>query len=166
MNQQERSDRELCDVVDQSGTRTGGTVERGTKLGSNEFYPVVHVWIRDDNHNYLIQQRGLHLESGPGVWATTVGYVVSGEESIDAAIREVQEELKIKLMPVYLNHIDRHVLDNRLEDVWMAEASRDALGTPIPGEEVEAYKWVSRKKLEELVNQGEMFRYSYHGKFF
>ena len=157
---------ELCDVVDKSGNRTGRTVERGTKLGSDEFYPVVHVWIRDDDHNYLIQQRGPHLESGPGVWATTVGYVVSGEESIDAVIREVKEELGIQLLPGHLKRIDRHVLDNRVEDIWIAEAPRDALGTPIPGEEVADYKWVSRDKLEELVNRGEVFRYSYHGKFF
>jgi len=157
---------ELCDVVDQSGNRTGRIVVRGTTLGLNEFYPVVHVWIRDDDHNYLIQQRGLHLASGPGVWATTVGYVVSGEESIDAVIREVQEELQIQLLHEYLKRIDRHVLDNRVEDVWIAEASRDALGTPIPGKDVADYKWVSREKLEELVDRGEVFRYSYHGKMF
>jgi len=157
---------ELCDVVNQFGNRTGRIVERGTKLGPDEFYLVVHVWIRDNSHNYLIQQRGLHLESVPGVWATTVGYVVSGEESIDAAIREVEEELQIRLSHEYLKRLDRHVLDNRMEDVWIAEAPREALGTPVPGEEVADYKWVSREKLEELVNNGEVFRYSYHGNIF
>ena len=58
---------EICDVVDEFGTRTGRVVTRGTELALSEFYLVVHVWIRDENSNYLIQQRALHLASDPGI---------------------------------------------------------------------------------------------------
>jgi len=44
---------EICDVVDEFGTRTGRVVTRGTELAPREFYLVVHVWIRDENSNYL-----------------------------------------------------------------------------------------------------------------
>lgn len=157
---------ELCDVVDQFGKRTGRVVTRGTKLASDEFYLAVHVWIRDESNQYLVQQRALHLKSGPGVWSTTVGYVMSGEESIDCAIREVNEELGIRLLPTHLTRIERHVLDNRVEDIWMADVSRNSIGTPVPGDEVADYKWVPRHELKRLVNHGEFFRYSYHGKMF
>ena len=157
---------ELCDVVDQFGNRTGRIVERGTKLEPDEFYLVVQVWIRDEKNNYLIQQRGLQLKSGPGVWATTAGYVIAGEESVDAAIREVEEELGLQLSSSHLKRIDRHVLDNRVEDVWMADVIRDKIGTPTPGEEIADYKWLSRDELEEWVKLGQFFRYSYHGRFF
>jgi isopentenyldiphosphate isomerase len=157
---------ELCDVVDQFGKRTGRVVTRGTKLASDEFYLAVHVWIRDESNQYLVQQRAFHLTSGPGVWSTTVGYVLSGEESIDGAIREVKEELGIQLLSAYLQRIERHVLDNRVEDIWMAEVHRDSIGIPAPGDEVADYKWVSRDELEQLADCGEFFRYSYHGKLF
>jgi len=157
---------ELCDVVDRYGNRTGRIVERGTKLSSEEFYSVVHVWIRDENNNYLIQQRARHLASGPGVWCTTVGYIISGEESMDGAIREVNEELGIQILPAHLKRIDRHALDNRVEDIWMAEVPRNLVEAPVLGDEVDDYKWTSRDELEKLVNRGEVFRYSYHGKFF
>jgi len=157
---------EACDVVDEFGTRTGRIVTRGTPLTTGEYYLVVQVWIRDENNNYLIQQRGLHLQSSPGVWATTVGYVKAGEEIRDAAIREVKEELGLELSPTHLKRIDRHVLDNRVEDVWMAEVVRNTIGTPVPGEEIADYKWLSREELEKWVNRGQFFRYSYHGKFF
>jgi len=157
---------EICDVVDKFGNRTGRIVERGTELSTDEFYPVVHVWIKDEDHNYLIQQRALHLKSAPGVWCTTVGYVMSGEKSVEGAIREVNEELGLQLLPSHLQRIDSHVLDNRVEDVWMATVSRASIGTPVIGDEVADYKWISRDKLEELVGRGEVFRYSYHGKFF
>lgn len=75
----EISTMELCDVIDQFGNRTGRVVVCGTELFPEEFHPVVHVWIRDEDNNYLIQQRALHLKSCPRVWCTTVGYVMSGE---------------------------------------------------------------------------------------
>ena len=157
---------EICDVVDEFGKPTGKVVTRGTKLGTGDYYLVVHVWISDEDNHYLIQQRAFHLASSPGVWATTVGYVIANEESIDGAIREVKEELNVELLRTHLKRVDRHVLDNRVEDVWVAELPRESIATPIPGEDVAKYRWVSRNELEHMVNQGMFFRYSYHGKFF
>jgi len=155
---------ELCDVVDQFGNQTGHMVTRGTKLAAGEYYLVVHVWIRDENNNYLIQQRALHLESGPGAWATTVGYVLAGEESITGAIREVKEELGIQLLSTHLKRLERHTLENRLEDIWLAEVQRNSIGIPVPGNEAADCRWIARTDLEEMVNQGGFFRYSYHGR--
>ena len=152
---------EICDIVDEFGNRTGRVARRGTELAAGEFYPVVHVWIRDELGNYLIQQRAFHLVSGPGVWATTVGYVLAGEQSIAAAIREVQEELGIQISPSYLKRIDRHTLENRVEDVWLADVLSNSIGTPTLGTEVADYKWVSAVDLQQLVSQNVFFRYSY-----
>ncbi|MBK9925526.1 MAG: NUDIX domain-containing protein [Anaerolineales bacterium] len=151
---------ELCDIFDKHGTPTGRIVERGTELSPDEFYLVVQVWIQDEHNNYLIQQRGRHLESGPGIWATTAGYVLAGEQSIDGAIREVKEELGIQLSLRQLTRMDRHTLDNRVEDVWVANVIKDSI-KPIPGDEVADCKWVSKPELAEMVDHGSFFRYSY-----
>jgi len=152
---------EICDVVDEFGTRTGRVVPRGTELPAGEFYLVVHVWIRDQSGSFLIQQRAFHLVSGPGIWATTVGYVLAGEDSLAGAIREVGEELGIKLSPAHLKRFDRHTMENRVEDVWLADVSRNSIGAPLLGPEVANWKWVSGANLEEMVNQGHFFKYSY-----
>ena len=152
---------ETCDIVDELGNRKGRVVTRGTDLAPGEFYPVVHVWIRDELNNYLIQQRAFHLASGPGLWAVTVGYIVAGEDSISAAIREVEEELGIHLLSSHLKQIDRHTLENRVEHIWLADISRNAIGTPIVGSEVAAWKWVCKIELEQMVSRNDFFRYSY-----
>jgi len=152
---------EICDVVDELGNRTGRVVTRGTALAVGEYYPVVHVWIRDELNNYLIQQRAFHLASGPGVWAITVGYVLAGEDSISGAIREVEEELGIHLLPSHLKQIDQHAMENRVEHVWLADISRSSIGTPILGPEVADWKWVSKVELEQMVSWNDFFRYSY-----
>lgn len=152
---------EICDIVDRFGNRTGRVATRGTELASDEFYPVVHVWIRDERGNYLIQQRAFHLASSSGIWATTVGYIVAGEESSAAAIREVEEELGIQLFPSYLILLDRHTMEDRVEDIWLADVLSISIGTPIAGPEVAGWKWVSKVELQQLVSQNDFFRYSY-----
>ncbi len=152
---------EICDVVDEFGARTGRVVTRGTQLTAGEFYLVVHIWIRDENDNFLIQQRALHLASSPGVWATTVGYILAGEDSLAGAMREVQEELGIQLPPDQLRRFRRQAMGNRVEDIWLVKVLSNMIGTPRLGPDVADWKWISKVELEQMTNRGEFFRYSY-----
>ena len=152
---------ELCDLVDASGTRTGRTVVRGTPLASGEYYPVVHVWIRDEAGDYLVQQRAHDRPTDPGVWAVTAGLVQAGEDSLAAAVRETREELGLELVPAQLQRLRQQALDGRFEDIWLATVSRAALGVPRPDPEVADWKWASKAKLSELVSRREFFEYSY-----
>jgi 8-oxo-dGTP diphosphatase len=88
----------MCDVVDELGMPTGRAVARGTELGPGEFYWVVHVWIRDEAGAYLVQRRALDRPADPGIWATTVGYVLAGEDSLASAIRETSEEWNVQTL--------------------------------------------------------------------
>jgi 8-oxo-dGTP diphosphatase len=152
---------EMCDVYSESGTRTGSTVVRGTKLLPGEYYLVVQVWIRNEKGEYLIQRRALHLESGPGMWATTAGYILTGEESIPGAIREVREELGIQLSAGVFHHFDQLAGGYLLQDIWLAEVSEDAIGTPDLGSEVSQWKWASKAEISQMIKNGEFFAYSY-----
>jgi 8-oxo-dGTP diphosphatase len=154
---------EICDVLDEAGNRTGRTVMRGTKLAPGEYYSVVHVWIRNEAGEYLVQQRAPQLDSDPGIWATTVGYVLADEASIYGAMREVREELGIQLSPEQLTRVARHKMDNRIEDVWLAGVTLAAIGVPAAGPEVSNWKWASKTELEKMVGRGDFFAYSYFG---
>ena len=152
---------EWCDVVDAQGAPTGRTVARGTALGPGEYYRVVHVWIRDETGDYLVQQRAHDRPTDPGVWAVTAGYVQAGEDSLSAALRETREELGLPLLPGQLQRLHQHALDDRVEDIWLATVTRAALGPPQPGPEVADCKWASKAELSKLIGRGEFFRYSY-----
>ena len=151
---------ELCDVVDASGHRTGRVVVRGTELREAEYYLVVHVWIRNENGEYLVQQRSLNGAVYPGVWAATAGQVRAGEESIDGAIRETLEEVGIELSPAALKCLDRLQTENRVEDIWLAHVSTNLIGTPKPGPEVADWKWATKGALRHLINRGDFYPYS------
>jgi 8-oxo-dGTP pyrophosphatase MutT (NUDIX family) len=152
---------ELCDLVDQHGAATGRTVARGTPLAPGEYYQVVHIWIRDEAGQYLVQQRAHDRPVDPGVWAVTAGLVQTGEDTLTAALRETREELGLVLQPAELQRLRQQALENRFEDIWLATVTRAALGPPQPGPEVADWKWASKTVLGELIERGEFFAYSY-----
>lgn len=152
---------EMCDVHDESGTRTGRIVARNTPLGQGEYYLVVQVWLRNEDGDYLIQQRALHLTTGPGIWATTAGYVISGEDSISGAIREVMEELGIALAPASLSQFLSLIMDDRIENVWLADVQKSAINGVTLDIDVADWKWASKAHIRQMIDQGEFFGYSY-----
>ena len=152
---------EFCDVVDASGNRTGRIVVRDTELGPGEFYPVVHVWIRDEAGNYLIQQRAWDREYHPGAWATTGGYMQAGEDSLPAVLREVREELGIQLSPADLKRLASVQIADLIVDLWLAQVTRQSIGAPVPGPEVADWRWASKAEIDARVRTGGFLAYSY-----
>lgn len=152
---------ELCDVFDEYGVYTGQVVPRDSALPPDTYFLAVHIWIRDEKGHYLIQQRASQRKRCPGMWATTVGYVHAGEDSLTGAIREVREELGIRLAPESLKRFNRLITDNRIEDLWLATVSSDQLSRPRPGPEVAEWKWASLDELNLMVRRGIFFGYNY-----
>lgn len=112
---------ELSDVRDELGNKTGRVIKRGQPLAENEYTLGVFVAIRDKKGNYLIQKRPLSKSKFPGRWDLTGGAVLSGEDSKEAAIREVLEEVGLKLQESALVYAGRLKIENRLVDIWFTE---------------------------------------------
>jgi isopentenyldiphosphate isomerase len=121
----------------------------------------VHVWIRNELGEYLIQQRALHLPKYPGIWATTAGYVIAGESSIHGAIRETQEELGLHLQPGQCRLFNQLKMKIQLEDIWLADVSRALVGVPQIGPEVAGWQWASKPQISQMIRESEFFAYSY-----
>ncbi len=149
---------EYWDVIDKSGWKTGKTIQRGGVLAPGEYHLVVHVWIKNKDNNFLIQKRAAHLEWAPGMWATTGGSAIQGEDSFTAVTRETNEELGIQLSPGKLRLLASIVRRDSITDVWMAETSATAEQC-ILEEAVTAVKYVSMHDLFAMHNNGEFVDY-------
>ena len=94
--------REVWDVYTKDRKKTGKTCIRGEQgqLSEDEFHLWITVWIKNpETGRYLISQRSADKETDPLKWETVAGHSVSGENSLDAALREVSEEVGITLQP-------------------------------------------------------------------
>jgi isopentenyldiphosphate isomerase len=59
----------------------------------------IHVWLFDKDKNVFFQKRGLHSASAGLLDATIGGHVNQGEEYIEAAVRETEEEIGKVISP-------------------------------------------------------------------
>ena len=150
---------ELWDILDGDGNKTGKTVERGKPMGQAEYHLVVHVWIRNTNGEFLITKRTPNKNPFPNMWETTVGSAIFGEESLEATLREVKEEIGIDLSHnngKYLFRLKRQHHDfPDFIDVWLFEDNFDITEVVYQPEEVCGAKWASPGKIQSLIQIGE-----------
>ena len=91
---------EIWDILDNKGKRTGRTIpreiamkEKGLKEG--EYHLSVEVFIINSIGEMLFTKRSLEKSTFPGFWETTAGSAIAGEESMEAMLREISEEIGI-----------------------------------------------------------------------
>lgn len=150
---------ETWDIYDEYGNKTGRTVIRGEKLAEGDYHLVVHIWIMNDNNEYLIQKRTDHLKHMPGIWATTGGSAIKGEDSQTAAIREVEEELGIEPNTNKMKKIKRIKRKDNFADIWFLQQNISLDEIEMLKEEVSDVKWVSKETLNEMIENGIFHNY-------
>ena len=126
---------ELWDLYDMHRELTGETWKRGTKtpIPKGRYHIIVSVWTVTPSGKILITQRHPHKSFGE-LWENTGGAVIAGETSLDAAYRELSEEIGLDVDK------DRLVM---LGDVWHS------------GYVVDTYLYVSEIDIDKLVLQDD-----------
>jgi isopentenyldiphosphate isomerase len=89
---------ELLDIVTPEG-EVIGRAPRSEVHGNNKLlHRVVHVFVFDAEGKLLLQKRSMNKDVAPGMWDTSVGgHVDLGETVEEAVLREMEEELGIRM---------------------------------------------------------------------
>lgn len=151
---------ERWDILNLNGEKTGRTALRGkTLLRTGEYHLVVHIWIISSKGEFLIQRRSDTKKLMPGEWAATGGAAVSGENSYNAAHRELMEELGINSTKASLKFIKRLKRRNSFVDVWMILSDVNASSLNLQKSEVASAKWVTGEQLRQMITANEFHDY-------
>ena len=97
---------ELLDIADEYGNLTGEVMDREKVHDLNLLHWEVAVFIINDKKQVLLQKRAATKRFNLNKWGLCAGHVDSGENIDDTALREVEEEIGLKLS---LN--DLHILE-------------------------------------------------------
>ena len=92
------TDEERFDIVDsKTGVPTGVTQPRSKVHREGLYHRAVHCWILDPlRGELLLQRRAKEKDSWPDRWdISCAGHLSAGDDSITAALREVEEELGV-----------------------------------------------------------------------
>ena len=142
---------ELWDLIDINKNKTGITHERNSvnpiPIPEGMYHLAVEIWTKKPNGEILLTQR--HPEKNYGLmWEATGGSVLSGESSIEGAVRELYEETGIEVNEYDLIYIGDVVGDTYIMDEYMYILKSDNIELILQSEEVVDAMWVSMEELE------------------
>jgi len=154
---------ELIDILDNQGNYTGETSLKSVAHKKGLFHATVHIWLFTSDKKVLLQKRALTKKVFPGLWDISVaGHIGAGENIVDAAIREVREEINYSISKEDLfkigtrKHQVSHpngIEDNEFHHVFIAELKVPISTLSIDTEEVAA---VDLFPLETLTNTNNL----------
>ena len=108
---------ELWDVLDGNRNPTGRLHRRGEELPEGDYHLTVHVWIQRPDGKFLLTRRSPN-KTFPLLWEVSAGSAVAGDDSLTAALREVQEETGLILHPENGKLIRTDKGDRYFADMW------------------------------------------------
>ena len=142
---------EIWDLYDAERRRTGKTMMRGEPVPRGFYTLSVSVWLTNGRGEYLLSKRH-PAKKFPNLWECTGGGALAGEESIEAGVREVREELGIVLRPGEGRLIYRTRRDEFQDfyDAWLFRHDAPLSALTLQPEEVTEARWASRGEIKRL----------------
>ncbi|HHX20443.1 MAG TPA: NUDIX domain-containing protein [Clostridiales bacterium] len=154
---------EQWDIYDHNRMPTGRIATRGKRFLPGEYHLVVHVCIFDSRNRMLIQQRQRSKSLWSELWDVSVGgSAQAGEDSRQAAQREAQEEIGLR---IDLGNERPHLsvpFDWGYDDYFSVTMDVDINALTLQAEEVQAVRWATQQDIELLLRQGQFIPYQWH----
>lgn len=167
---------ELAKVLDKKGHALDyGRPIREIHADPNLLCETVHIWIYDPKGFVLLQKRSKNHSSDPGVWdISAAGHVDFGEEPKAAAIREVKEELGLKINPSALNFKDRRYVEHSAKSTYpglpdyihneyvvfyFLELDKETTKINLEDGEVDKFEWLPVEVFESEINKPNQNKY-------
>ena len=144
---------ELVDVYNDKHEKLNYTKDR-KELKKGEFRLSCFVWIINDKDELLIQQRASTSKKYPDYWETVSGGVEKDEDAITGIIRELDEELGIRVDKDNLRFIGSYARVNDFVEVFLLKTNMDIEDLKLQEDEVQTAKWVSIKEFENILENG------------
>lgn len=151
---------EIFDLYDENRIKTGKTMIRGDKTPDGYHRMVVHICIFGTDGRMLIQQRQPFKKGWSNMWDVSVGgSAVSGDTSLLAAVREVHEELGIKLDTKQLRRFITIDTGKVFDDWYAVNMDVDPSKLHLQNEEVQNAKWADIDEIKAMIDNGIFIPY-------
>ncbi len=148
---------EVFEVVNEDDEVIGTATRKECHSNPNLIHRTAHVIVFSSNFKILLQKRALNKDTQPGKWDTAVGGHFSvGESAIEAAKREMNEELGIPLSQ-NIDFMLKMKIRNNIESENVSVFSTVYDGPFfIQKEEIDEIRFWNRDELKELVKTNEI----------
>lgn len=146
--------KELVRVYDKNKKPFSEYVDRNTLPKKGFYFNLVNIWIVDTKKNILIQKRSKNKILFPNLYECVAGAVIEDETILDAAIREVKEELNFSLLPNQFHQIlvnNDHKICYFMTTYIVKLDNIDLNSIKFNKEEIDNIKLVSLEELSNMI---------------
>ncbi len=161
---EQNSAQEIIDVYNPQHQRTGRRILRGDPVEGEERLLVAHVCVINGKNEMLCQRRQPAKKHYGGCWDLSAGgFVLSGEDAVQAAHRELEEELGLSIDPTELRFLFTEPFSYVLDDYFLARSEADPSTLVFEEEEVAEARWIGAEEVEAMILDGRFVDYPLDG---
>ena len=146
------------DFVDKNKKPIGETTTEESNIAEGKYIQIVIICMENHEKKFLIQKRA---QKKNGKWALTGGHVISGEESVHAILREVEEELGLRLLEREIELVFSKRAYDCFVDIYYAKKDVEISNLKLEKEEVETVKWMTLEEIKKLREKNLFLEYHY-----
>ena len=152
---------EYIDIYDENNNPLEKSKEKTQAHEEMDFHRTAHIWIINENKELLLQKRSANKKSHPNCWDISgAGHIKAGEEVLDGAIRELEEELGVLAKKDDLKYITtikstKNPKNMEFQYVYLLECDKKVNEYIFEDNEVSEVKYVYYGKLEQMVKNRE-----------
>ncbi len=148
---------ELWDIYDENGNLTGRTAPRmvgGASMPEGEYHLAVTVVTVNSSGEIFCTRRSQEKPLFPGMWENTGGSVLAGENSLQGALRELQEETGLTAAPEELTFLYRVKRADSFMDIYGLRRDFPIDEIVFQQGETDGAKWFPYEEWEGLARSG------------
>ena len=140
--------KELIDIVDENNRPTGMKKEKLQAHQEGCWHRTTQIWVLNQEGEILVGKRSFNQYQDSGKWASYFGgHLLAAETYIEGALRELQEELKIKAKSQRLRKVEsrKNRGPNEFVQIFIFVIKKGETFTL--SEEITEYRFVSKEEL-------------------
>ena len=164
---------ELIDICDENNNLLSIQKMKSEAHKNGLWHRASHIWIYNSNGEILLQLRAKEKPLYPDMWdISAAGHVIAGEDPITSGLREVEEEIGLKLKKEDLDFwmirkvkaVFREIINNEFYYIYFFKFDGDINQLKLQKEEVQKIQFLPIDKIEEELKINPR-KYVPHGKY-
>ena len=149
---------EMWDIYDENRQKTGRLHQRGVPLAQGDYHLTVFVWKLNSRGELMITKRSPNKDFG-GMWETTAGSAVAGDDSLTAVLRENWEETGQVLDPQRGQLVTTYRGKNFFADIWLFRQDLDLENVVLQEGETCDVMYATPARIREMAARGDFVPY-------
>ena len=145
---------EYWDLYDKDRKALNRTHARGDAFAEGEYYVCAEIWVRNTEGEFLVTKRHPNKKAG-NLWEFVGGGTLSGESTLQSAVRELQEETGIAADESDMKLFATYQRKNYFLDLFLLCKDVDITDLRLQEGEVIDAKWASAEEIHRMIERGE-----------